>query len=65
MPKGRWRYYQEWNHTLFLHWSLPVNVLRSAVPKNLDIDLFDGQAWVSVVAFTMQKIRPRNLPAVS
>ncbi len=28
-----------------------------------EIDLFDGKPWVSVVAFTMEKIRPRNLPS--
>ena len=33
------------------------------MPKELDIDLFEGKPWVSVVAFTMEKIRPKNLPS--
>ena len=33
------------------------------MPKELEIDLFDGKPWISVVAFTMEKIRPKNLPS--
>ncbi len=35
------------------------------MPESLDIDLHDGKAWVSLVAFSMQKIRPKYLPALS
>ena len=37
--------------------------LKKLVPKELEIDLFEGKPWVSVVAFTMEKIRPKNLPS--
>ena len=36
--------------------------MKKFVPKELEIDLFDGKPWISVVAFTMEKIRPKNLP---
>lgn len=64
LPIGKWKYYQEWNNALFLHWTIPFDALRQFVPKNLTIDSFDGSYYVSLVAFTMQKIRPKNLPAV-
>ena len=35
------------------------------MPKELEIDLFQGESWVSIVAFTMEKIRPKNIPAFS
>lgn len=63
LPSGDWKYYQEWNNALFLHWQVTPEELRRFVPPELEIDLYKGNAWVSVVAFTMQKIRPRNLPA--
>lgn len=63
-PTSRWAYYQEWNNALFLHWKVPFDALRKLVPQKLSLDTFDGVAYVSLVAFTMQKIRPRNLPAV-
>ncbi|MCG9792921.1 DUF2071 domain-containing protein [Flavobacterium algicola] len=37
--------------------------MEKFVPKELEIDLIDGKAWISVGACTMEKIRPKNLPA--
>lgn len=64
MPDGQWEYYQEWNNALFLHWAVPVEIISNLVHKDLPIDTFEGKAWVSLVAFTMEKIRPRILPHV-
>lgn len=64
LPKGKWAYYQEWNNALFLHWEVSYEALRELVPEKLEIDMFQGKAYVSLVAFTMQKIRPRYLPAI-
>src|SRR5690606_33910061 len=63
LPSGNWKYYQEWNDGIFLHWQVDYNELKKLVPDDLEIDLFDGKPWVSLVAFTMEKIRPKNLPA--
>lgn len=64
MPAGPWAYYQEWNRALFLHWKIPVEILHKAMPRKLHLDLYEGEAWISLVAFTMEQIRPRFLPAV-
>lgn len=63
LPVNSWSYYQEWNNALFLHWKVPVDDLQQFLPKNLKVDTFENEAWVSAVAFTMEKIRPKNLPA--
>lgn len=63
IPKDSWKYYQEWNNSIFLHWQVELKELEKFVPKELEIDLFDGKPWVSVVAFTMEKIRPKHLPS--
>lgn len=65
IPKGNWMYYQEWNRALFLHWTVPFELLRKYVPSNLNLDTFDGECYISLVAFTMEKIRPKYLPSVS
>ena len=65
LPAGNWQYYQEWNNALFLHWKVPFEELRSCVPENLELDEFEGEFYVSLVAFRMQKIRPKNLPSVN
>lgn len=63
MPSGSWKFYQEWNHALFMHWQVSPDALEPFVPKALEIDLFEGKPWVSVVVFKMEKIRPRYFPA--
>lgn len=65
MPNGSWKFYQEWNRALFLHWEVELSELEKFVPKELEIDLFQGKPWVSVVAFTMENIKPRYAPSFS
>lgn len=64
-PSKKWMYYQEWNNALFFHYKIDKELLKNLVPENLEIDLINGEAWISVVAFTMEKIRPRFLPSIS
>ena len=64
LPPGSWSYYQEWNRLLFLHFEVPLEVLRALVPASLELDAFEGKYYISVVPFTMEKIRPRHLPSV-
>jgi uncharacterized protein len=64
LPEGQWVYYQEWNKALFLHWKVSFELLRKCVPSRLNIDTFEGDCYVSLVAFTMEKIRPKYLPSV-
>jgi uncharacterized protein YqjF (DUF2071 family) len=63
LPPGPWRFYQEWNRALFLHWAVDLRELRPLVPPELEIDLFDGAPWVSLVSFTMERMRPRRWPS--
>ncbi len=63
-PKGNWTYYQEWNKALFLHWVVPFEQLRKCVPGKLNLDTIEGKCYVSLVAFTMEKLRPNFLPSV-
>ncbi len=55
---------QRWCDLLFAHWPVPAAALRSRIPEELEIDTFDGTAWIAVVPFRMEAIRPRWLPAV-
>lgn len=55
--------YQRWAYLLFLHWPVPVSLLRPLVPSRLTIDTFGGQAYVGLVLFTMTGVRPVLLPA--
>lgn len=65
LPAGQWKYYQEWNNVLFFHFEVPFDMLRKCVPEKFTIDTFNGKYYVSLVAFTMQKIRPKFFPSLS
>lgn len=64
-PEGvRMAQRQRWETLLFLHWRVPVEALRPLIPAELEIDTFDGSAWVGLVPFTMKGVRLSWLPAV-
>lgn len=50
--------YHTWSDLLFIHWRVPVSVLRPFVPAELSIDTFDGTAWLGLVPFRMFGVRP-------
>jgi uncharacterized protein len=53
---------QTWRDLLFLHWEVPVTLLRELVPACLSIDVFEGRAYVGLVPFTMHDVRIGPLP---
>lgn len=53
---------QRWSNLLFLHWPVAPEVLRPRLPAGLHVDLFDGQAWIGVVPFAMERVRPVGFP---
>jgi uncharacterized protein len=55
---------QKWRDLLFLHWAVDAEGLRRHVPAELDLDLFEGSAYVGLVFFTMTGVRPVGLPPV-
>lgn len=55
---------QRWAALLFLHWEVDPDALRRLLPPGLELDTFDGRAFVGLVPFTMTGVRPRSLPAV-
>ncbi len=59
LPGGRWRLAQRWNDLLFAHWPIPVAQMRPLIPAGLELDTFDGFAWVGVVPFWMDRVRTR------
>lgn len=42
---------------LFVHWALPVDVVRPLVPPSLELDTWDGRIFVGAVPFFMEDTR--------
>jgi uncharacterized protein len=47
---------------LFAHWRVAAEQLRSHVPAALELDPFDGDAWLSVTPFEVRGSRARGVP---
>ena len=55
---------QNWHDLLFAHWEVAVEKMRGLVPPGLEIDTFEGRAWIGVVPFRMSGVRLRGTPAL-
>ncbi len=64
MAERSWVQRQEWRDLLFAHWPIRISTLRPLVPRSLELDCFDGQAWVGIVPFRMTGVRLRWLPSL-
>src|SRR5690349_2579316 len=63
LPQTRWALRMRWHEVLFLHWPVRREVLRPLIPRELELDIFDGWSWIAVVPFRMSGVRPRYVPA--
>lgn len=53
-----------WNNLLFAHWVADVAVLRRLIPPGLELDLFDGDAYVGAVPFQMDGVAAHGIPTL-
>jgi len=54
--------HQRWSDLLFLHWKIDPRVIQATLPKGLFVDTYAGAAYLGLVPFFMQRIRPAWLP---
>jgi uncharacterized protein YqjF (DUF2071 family) len=57
-----------WCDLAFLHWAVDPAVVQPLLPAGLELDTFDGKAWIGVVPFRMEDVRLRfspNIPGMS
>ena len=64
VPDRPWLMTQTWHNLLFAHWPIDVEQLRPKVPTTLELDLFEGAAWVGIVPFEMTNVAARGVPAL-
>ena len=48
-----------WLDLAFLHWPVPADQVRRLLPPGVELDTFDGDAWIGLVPFRMNGIRHR------
>jgi uncharacterized protein YqjF (DUF2071 family) len=63
LPEQDWTMTMVWQDLLFAHWPVRPERLRPFIPTALELDTFDGWAWLGIVPFRMRDVRLRYLPA--
>jgi len=67
LPPKPWLLYQEWHQVLLLHWKIDPKLLLRLIPEHLQLDTFDGSAYISIIAFNVENFRSSagKLPFIS
>lgn len=55
---------QEWRDLAYLHWRYDPADVAALLPPGLDVDTFDGSAWVGLIPFSMRDIGLARGPAM-
>jgi uncharacterized protein YqjF (DUF2071 family) len=53
-----------WSTLTFLHWRYDPAVVQRLLPSSLEVETFEGTAWVGLVPFAMRNVRAPGVPAL-
>jgi uncharacterized protein YqjF (DUF2071 family) len=53
-----------WADLAFLHWPFEPKLLQALLPPSLQVDCFDGAAWVGLIPFRLSVRLPPFLPSI-
>lgn len=61
-PEGPVVMSPKWHNLLFLHWEFEPAAVQKLLPDGLELDTFEGRAYVGLVPFQMDEVRPHFVP---
>jgi uncharacterized protein YqjF (DUF2071 family) len=62
LPDRSWANAQTWIDLVFLHWRVDEAELRRLVPRSVELETYDGAAWLGVTPFLLHGFRLRGTP---
>lgn len=62
LPLRPWVMAMRWSDLLFMHWPVAAAQVRPMLPPTLELETWNGNAWIAVVPFRMSGVRLRGLP---
>ena len=68
LPNSRWTLGQTWEQVFWAHWPVDAAEIRARVPAELEIEEYDGSAWLGIVFFRVRALRARGalpVPGIS
>ncbi len=63
-PERKWLGAMVWRQLLFAHWPVMPQLLQRLLPEGVQVDTFEGQAYVGIIPFSMGGVRTRLTPAI-
>jgi hypothetical protein len=64
LPSEPWVNAQTWIDLAFLHWRVDADELRKLVGQTVELDTFEGDAWLGITPFLLKDFRVRGVPPV-
>ncbi|MDX6377283.1 MAG: uncharacterized protein QOE98_1586 [Gaiellaceae bacterium] len=64
VPAAPWVMRMSWHDLCFLHWRVDPEAIAPRLPEGLELETYDGSAWVGVVPFRMTDVSPRGVPRI-
>lgn len=64
LPTSPWIMTQTWEHILFIHSRVPSQLIIPLLPPELELDTFDGEAWIGALPFRVTHQRLKGLPEI-
>ncbi len=55
---------QQWCDLAYIHWRYNPAVVQALLPEGLEVDTFDGSAWVGLIPFSMRNIAVPGTPPI-
>ncbi len=56
--------FQRWRWLTFLHWRYEAEAIGRLLPPQLELDTWDGAAWIGLTPFLLSGLRPPRSPAL-
>jgi uncharacterized protein YqjF (DUF2071 family) len=62
VPDEPWFQAQSWVDTAFINWPVDADALRRLVPESVELETYDGSAWLGITPMLLTGLRLRGLP---
>ncbi|MFC5558198.1 YqjF family protein [Ureibacillus thermophilus] len=59
-----WMMKQIWSDILFLHYPVKKEKIEILLPPKIQLDTYEGQAWITIVPYVIKSIGVRGLPFI-
>ncbi|WP_035512642.1 YqjF family protein [Halalkalibacillus halophilus] len=64
LSPGKWLMSQRWENLLFIHYPVKKEAIKECIPDGLELDCFQGDAWVTIIPFEVTDMHLRGTSSI-